>query len=77
MTGEIATSIWGLGYELTKLVFKKFPSCALTAGNTDVMLRLIAKEDLPPMTSSASISRSRLIRISWWATTSRLGITRR
>jgi 2-methylcitrate dehydratase PrpD len=46
MTGERATSHLGARYELTKLVFKKFPSCALTSGSTDVMLKLIAEEDL-------------------------------
>lgn len=45
-TGESATSNLGTRYELTKLVFKKFPSCALTAGSTDVLLKLIAEEDI-------------------------------
>jgi 2-methylcitrate dehydratase PrpD len=45
-TGESATSNLGTRYELTKLVFKKFPSCALTAGSTDVMLKLIAEEGI-------------------------------
>jgi 2-methylcitrate dehydratase PrpD len=46
ITGERATSNLGSRYELMKLVFKKFPSCALTSGSTDVMLKLIAEEDL-------------------------------
>ena len=45
-TGESTTSDLGNRYDLLKLVFKKYPSCALTAGSTDVMLKLIAKEDL-------------------------------
>ena len=39
-----------------KLVFKKYPSCALTGGSTDVILKLIAEEDLTPMTLSGSTS---------------------
>ncbi len=46
VTGETALSDLGSGYHLLKLVFKKYPSCALTAGSTDVILRLIAEEDL-------------------------------
>lgn len=46
MTGEKATSDLGSRYELTKLVFKKFPSCALTSGSTDLMLKLVKEEDL-------------------------------
>jgi 2-methylcitrate dehydratase PrpD len=45
-TGETALSDLGSRYHLLKLVFKKYPSCALTAGSTDVMLRLIAEEGL-------------------------------
>ena len=44
--GETATSDLGTRYELTKLVFKKYPSCALTAGSTEVMLKLIAEEEI-------------------------------
>jgi 2-methylcitrate dehydratase PrpD len=45
-TGEEATSDLGVRYDLTKLVFKKYPSCALTGGSTDLMLKLIAEESL-------------------------------
>ena len=45
-TGEAALSDLGSRYHLLHLVFKKYPSCALTAGSTDVMLKLIAEEDL-------------------------------
>jgi 2-methylcitrate dehydratase PrpD len=45
-TGEAVTSDLGERYDLLKLVFKKYPSCALTAGSTDVMLKLIAEKDL-------------------------------
>jgi 2-methylcitrate dehydratase PrpD len=44
--GETAVTNLGTRYELTKLVFKKYPSCALTAGSTDVMLKLIAEEEI-------------------------------
>jgi 2-methylcitrate dehydratase PrpD len=44
VTGETALSDLGSRYHLLNLVFKKYPSCALTAGSTDVMLRLIAEE---------------------------------
>jgi 2-methylcitrate dehydratase PrpD len=46
--GETALSDLGARYDLMKLVFKKYPSCALTAGSTDVMLRLIAETDIAP-----------------------------
>jgi 2-methylcitrate dehydratase PrpD len=46
ITGELALSDLGSSYHLLKLVFKRYPSCALTAGSTDVMLRLIAEEGL-------------------------------
>jgi len=46
VTGETALSDLGRGYDLLNLVFKKYPSCALTAGSTDVMLKLIAEENL-------------------------------
>ncbi len=45
-TGETTLADLGDRYQLLKLVFKKYPSCALTAGSTDVMLKLIAEEDL-------------------------------
>ena len=45
-TGETATSGLGTRYDLTKLVFKKYPSCALTGGSTDVMLKLMAEEKI-------------------------------
>jgi 2-methylcitrate dehydratase PrpD len=45
-TGETTLSDLGSRYNLLQLVFKKYPSCALTAGSTDVMLKLIAEEDL-------------------------------
>ena len=45
-TGEAVTSDLGERYDLLKLVFKKYPSCALTAGSTGVMLKLIAEKDL-------------------------------
>jgi len=38
----------GLGerYDLEKMVYKKYPSCALTQGPTDAILRLIAEESV-------------------------------
>lgn len=47
-TGEAATSDLGTRYDLLKLVFKKYPSCALTAGSTDLTLKLVAEENLSP-----------------------------
>lgn len=46
VTGETALSDLGNRYHLLKLVFKRYPSCALTAGSTDVMLKLVGKEGL-------------------------------
>jgi 2-methylcitrate dehydratase PrpD len=46
LTGETTMSDLGNRYDLLKLVFKKYPSCALTAGSIDVMLKLIAEENL-------------------------------
>ena len=46
--GEEALSDLGIGFDLTKLVFKKYPSCALTAGSTEVMLKLIGETDIAP-----------------------------
>lgn len=45
-TGDGATSDLGDSYRLLKLVFKKYPSCAMTAGSTDVILKLMVEEDL-------------------------------
>jgi len=45
-SGEKTLSDLGSEYRLLNLVFKKYPSCALTAGSTDVMLKLIAEEGL-------------------------------
>jgi 2-methylcitrate dehydratase PrpD len=44
--GEAGVSELGSRWDLLKLVFKKYPSCALTAGSTEVMLKLIAEENL-------------------------------
>lgn len=44
--GETTLSDLGSRYNLQKLVFKKYPSCALTAGSIDVMLKLIVEENL-------------------------------
>jgi 2-methylcitrate dehydratase PrpD len=46
VTGEKALSDLGSGYRLLNLVFKRYPSCALTAGSTDVMLKLIGEVGL-------------------------------
>jgi 2-methylcitrate dehydratase PrpD len=46
LNGETALSDLGTRYHLFKLVFKRHPSCALTAGSTDVILRLIGEEGL-------------------------------
>ena len=46
VSGEAAVSELGAKYELLKLVFKKYPSCALTAGSTDVILKLIGEENI-------------------------------
>ena len=45
-TGETALSGLGSGYHLLGLVFKRYPSCALTAGSTEVILRLMGEEGL-------------------------------
>ena len=45
-TGKAKMSELGTRWDLLKLVFKKYPSCALTAGSTEVMLKLIAEEAL-------------------------------
>ena len=44
--GEEALADLAERYELMRLVFKKYPSCALTGGSTEVILKLIAEEDL-------------------------------
>ena len=46
VTGEAALADLGKRYHFLNLVFKRFPSCALTAGSTDVMLRLVGEEGL-------------------------------
>jgi 2-methylcitrate dehydratase PrpD len=45
-SGEPNLADLGNRYHLLNLVFKKYPSCALTAGSIDVMLKLIAEENL-------------------------------
>jgi 2-methylcitrate dehydratase PrpD len=45
-TGENALSDLGARYLLRNLVFKKYPSCAMTAGSIDVTLKLTAEEAL-------------------------------
>ncbi len=45
-SGETALSGLGSGYHLLGLVFKRYPSCALTAGSTEVILRLMGEEGL-------------------------------
>jgi 2-methylcitrate dehydratase PrpD len=45
-SGETNLVDLGNRYHLLNLVFKKYPSCALTAGSIDVMLKLIAEENL-------------------------------
>jgi 2-methylcitrate dehydratase PrpD len=46
--GEAGVSELGSRWDLLKLVFKKFPSCALTAGSTDLILKLSAEKNLSP-----------------------------
>ncbi len=46
VTGETALSDLGSGYRLLNLVFKRYPSCALTAGSIDVILKLMGEESL-------------------------------
>ena len=45
-TGEQILADLGERYVLENMVFKKYPSCALTQGPTDVILRLMAEEKL-------------------------------
>jgi 2-methylcitrate dehydratase PrpD len=40
----------GTRFELHKVLFKKYPSCGLTLGSTDVMLSLVAAHDIDPDT---------------------------
>jgi 2-methylcitrate dehydratase PrpD len=44
--GETGVSELGSRWDLLKLVFKKYPSCALTAGSTDLILKLSAEQNL-------------------------------
>ena len=46
--GEAALSHLGTRWGLLNMVFKKYPSCALTAASTDLMLKLVAEEALNP-----------------------------
>jgi 2-methylcitrate dehydratase PrpD len=46
ITPEKILSGLGVTYELPKLVFKKFPSCGLTQGSTDVILGLMQEHGL-------------------------------
>lgn len=45
-----AASVSQLGsrYELLKVLFKKYPSCALSASSTEVTLQLLAQQDIAP-----------------------------
>jgi 2-methylcitrate dehydratase PrpD len=43
-TGEARVSELGTRWDLLNLVFKKYPSCALTAGSTDLILKLCSEE---------------------------------
>jgi 2-methylcitrate dehydratase PrpD len=45
-TGEACVSELGARWDLLNLVFKKYPSCALTAGSTDLILKLCSEENL-------------------------------
>ena len=45
-TGESITAGLGEEYRLEKMVYKKYPSCALTQGPTDVTLKLMAEEGI-------------------------------
>jgi 2-methylcitrate dehydratase PrpD len=44
--GEEILADLGKRYALQNIVFKKYPSCGLTQGPTDVMLRLMAEENI-------------------------------
>jgi 2-methylcitrate dehydratase PrpD len=44
--GSRITSALGEHWVLTNMVYKKYPSCALTQGPTDVILRLMSEENL-------------------------------
>jgi len=45
VSGEKVTSGLGTTYNLEKLMFKKYPSCGLTQGSTEVMLNMMGEED--------------------------------
>jgi len=55
--GEEMVADLGERYALQNIVFKKYPSCGLTQGPTDVMLRLMAEENL----SAEEIDQVRII----------------
>ncbi len=44
--GQAVTADLGSKYELERVIFKKYPSCGLTQGSTDVVLDLIEEHDL-------------------------------
>jgi 2-methylcitrate dehydratase PrpD len=48
MSGEEVTSGLGTTYELQKVLFKKYPSCGLTQGCTEVTLGFMEEQDLDP-----------------------------
>ncbi len=45
---QSAVSELGKKFELHKVLFKKYPSCGLTLGSTDVILTLAAQQDINP-----------------------------
>jgi 2-methylcitrate dehydratase PrpD len=45
-TGEEITAGLGESYRLERMVYKKYPSCALTQGPTDMTLKLMAEENI-------------------------------
>jgi 2-methylcitrate dehydratase PrpD len=47
-TGERITEGLGERFRLENMVYKKYPSCALTQGPTEVILKLMAEEKLVP-----------------------------
>jgi 2-methylcitrate dehydratase PrpD len=44
--GDYVTGDLGKRYRLERMVYKKYPSCALTQGPTDVILKLVAEEGI-------------------------------
>ncbi len=44
--GQAVTADLGSKYELERVIFKKYPSCGLTQGSTDVILDLMEEHDL-------------------------------